>query len=137
MRLRIYTPLSVVVDRDGVQAVQAEDATGSFGILEGHEDVVTTLALSVVRWTEADGTVRYCAVRGGVLLVREGEDVSVATREAVVGTDLERLHDDVLERLASAEEAERTERFESTRLHLAAIREITQQLRHARRQEGF
>ena len=32
MRLRIITPLSVVVDEDGVLALRAEDATGSFGI---------------------------------------------------------------------------------------------------------
>ena len=33
MRLRIITPLSVVVDEDGVLALRAEDASGSFGIL--------------------------------------------------------------------------------------------------------
>jgi F-type H+-transporting ATPase subunit epsilon len=33
MRLRIVTPLSVVIDEDGVLALRAEDATGSFGIL--------------------------------------------------------------------------------------------------------
>ena len=33
MKLRIITPLSVVVDEDDVLALRAEDATGSFGIL--------------------------------------------------------------------------------------------------------
>ena len=33
MRLRIITPLAVVVDEDGVLALRAEDASGSFGIL--------------------------------------------------------------------------------------------------------
>lgn len=136
MRLRIYTPLSVMVDQAGVTAVRAEDATGAFGILEGHEDFVASLPISVVGWTEADGTQRYCAVRGGVLTVHGGEDVQVATREAVVGTDLERLHQEVADRQAAAREQERKERFESNRLHLSAIREITRQLKSARGREA-
>ena len=50
MRLRIITPLSVVVDEDGVLALRAEDATGSFGILPRHADFLTSLAISVVSW---------------------------------------------------------------------------------------
>jgi F-type H+-transporting ATPase subunit epsilon len=136
MRLRILTPLAVVVDEERVSAIRAEDATGVFGILRGHEDFLTTLPVSVVSWRPAEGGMRHCAVRGGVLTVTEGDLVAVATREAVVGTDLERLHRDVLARLAADREAERSERFESTRLHLAAIREITRHLAEARRREG-
>ena len=136
MRLRIYTPLTLAVDEEGVRSVRAEDASGSFGILDGHEDFVTTLPVSVVSWTDGGGGTRHCAVRGGALTVTGGREVSVATREAVVGTELERLDEDVLGRLAQAREAERTERFESTQLHLAAIREITRQLRHARGREA-
>ena len=55
MRLRIITPLAVVVDEDGVLALRAEDATGGFGILPGHADFLTSLAISVVSWTGADG----------------------------------------------------------------------------------
>jgi len=50
MRLRIITPLFVVVDEDGVLALRAEDATGSFGILPRHADFLTRLAISVVSW---------------------------------------------------------------------------------------
>ena len=49
MRLLITTPLSVVVDEDGILALRAEDATGSFGILPGHADFLTSLAISSVR----------------------------------------------------------------------------------------
>lgn len=136
MRLRIWTPLRLVVDEDGVQSVRAEDATGSFGIREGHEEFLTTLPISVVQWSGADGAVSYCAVREGVLTVHDGEDVSVASREAVVGTDLERLHTEVLDRLARTRQAERAQRFETTQMHLAAIREITRQLSRARPREA-
>src|ERR1700738_730523 len=83
MRLRIITPLSVIVDEDGVLALRGEDATGSFGILPGHADFLTSLAISVVSWESSDGTRHYCAARRGVLSVTAGRDIAVATREAV------------------------------------------------------
>ncbi len=61
MRLRIVTPLSVVVDEDGVLAVRAEDASGGFGILPRHADFLTSLAISIVGWESSDRTRRYCA----------------------------------------------------------------------------
>ena len=91
MRLRIVTPLSVVIDEDGVLALRAEDATGSFGILPRHADFLTSLAVSVVSWESSNETRRYCAVRRGVLSVIGGHDIAIATREAVPGDDLTTL----------------------------------------------
>ena len=91
MRLRIVTPLSVVIDEDGVLALRAEDATGSFGILPHHADFLTSLAISVVSWEGDDGTRHYCAVRRGVLSVGGGHDIAIATREAMPGDDLATL----------------------------------------------
>jgi ATP synthase protein I len=96
MRLRIITPLFVVVDEDGVLALRAEDATGSFGILPQHADFLTSLAISVVSWESSDGTGHYCAVRRGVLSVNGGRDIDIATREAVPGDDLGTLDKTVL-----------------------------------------
>jgi F-type H+-transporting ATPase subunit epsilon len=137
MRLRIVTPLDVVVDQDGVTAVRAEDASGGFGILSGHADFLTSLAVGVVRWTGADGRRGFCAVRRGVLSVAGGRDVSVATREAVAGDDLATLDRTVLARFRDDMEAERAETFESTRLQLSAIRQIVSHLRPAGRDGGF
>ncbi len=69
MKLRIITPLSVVVDEDGVLALRAEDASGGFGILPRHADFLTSLTISVVGWKSADATRHFCAVRRGVLSV--------------------------------------------------------------------
>lgn len=129
MRLRIVTPLAVVIDEDGVVAVRAEDATGSFGILPNHADFLTSLAISVVSWESINKTRRYCAVRRGVLTVRSGHDIDVATREAVPGDDLATLDATVLARFRADIETERTEHVESTRLHLNAIRQIMRHLR--------
>ncbi len=129
MRLRVVTPLAVAVDEDGVTTVRAEDESGSFGVLGGHADFLTRLTVSVVGWAGSDGARRHCAVRGGLFTVASGSEVAVATREAVVGPDLDTLHREVLARFESDLDAERNERVESTRLHLAAIRRIVEQLK--------
>ncbi len=74
MRPRIITPLTVVADEEGAQALRAEDASGSFGILARHADFLTSLALSVVGWRSGDGQSYSCAVRYGVLSVAGGRD---------------------------------------------------------------
>ncbi|GLI99492.1 F0F1 ATP synthase subunit epsilon [Sphingobium sp. BS19] len=127
MRLRIITPLSVIVDEDAL-AVRAEDDSGSFGILPGHADFLTSLAISVVGWKQSDGSRRFCAVRRGLLSITSGKDVAVATREAIVGDDLATLDSTVLERFRADIDQERSERIESMRLQLNAIRRIVSQL---------
>ncbi len=133
MKLRITTPLTVAVDEDGVRAVRAEDASGSFGILPRHADLLTDLAISVVSWTRADGSERHCAVRRGVLSVSGGREIAIATRQAIVGDDLATLHQIVSHRFRAEADEERTERVETTRLQLEAIRQIMAHLRPGRR----
>jgi F-type H+-transporting ATPase subunit epsilon len=132
MRLLITTPTAVVVDDSDVTAVRAEDETGSFGILERHADFLTVLTVSVVAWHRADDRRRYCAVRRGVLRVESGKEVAVATREAIVGDDLDHLEQVVLTQLRDALDAERTARTESLQLQMKAIRQIVRYLRPER-----
>jgi F-type H+-transporting ATPase subunit epsilon len=129
MKLRIITPLAVVVEEEGVLALRAEDASGNFGILPRHADFLTSLTISVVGWTRADATRHFCAVRHGVLAVTGGREISIATREAILGDDLATLDRMVLARFRADIEAERTEHVESTRLQLNAIRQIMRHLR--------
>lgn len=129
MKLRILTPLAVAVDEDDIAALRAEDATGGFGILPHHADFLTALVIGVVAWRRADGGQGYCAVRGGVLTVSGGQNIEIATREAVVGEDLARLDEMVLARFRAAYDEERQQHVESTRLHLNAIRQIMSHLR--------
>lgn len=132
MRLRITTPLEVITDEDGIVALRAEDATGSFGILPGHADFLTSLAICVVSWKSADGTRHFCAVRRGVLSVGGGRDIAIVTREAVPGDDLGTLDQTVLSRFRADIETERIERADSVRLQLNAIRQIVSRLRAPR-----
>jgi len=79
MNLRVTTPTTMVLDRE-VSYVQAEDPSGRFGILPGHERFLTTLVPSVLVYRHSAGE-SYVAVRNGVLRVTEN-GVEVAVREA-------------------------------------------------------
>lgn len=136
MKLRITTPLSVMVETD-VVVVRAEDASGNFGILPGHADLITSLEVSVVSWETPEGTQPYCAVRGGVLTMTKGALVSIATREAVLGDDLATLDRTVLDRFRAEAESERMEHVESTRLQLQALRRMMGRLSSGQGQESF
>jgi F-type H+-transporting ATPase subunit epsilon len=126
MPLRIMTPLAVIVDQPA-SSLRAVDASGSFGLLPGHADFLTRLALSVVTWATPDGALHFCAVRGGALTVRGGR-VAIATREAVMGHDLAVLDREVLSRFRTEQDDERVEHVETTRLHLAAMRQMLSRL---------
>jgi F-type H+-transporting ATPase subunit epsilon len=132
MRLLIATPTTVVVDESDVAAVRAEDESGSFGILAGHADFLTALAVSVVSWRRTDGARRYCAVRRGVLSVSNGSLVAIATREAIAGDDLDHLEHVVLAGFRDSIEAERASRTASLQLQMNAIRQIVRYLRPER-----
>ena len=129
MRLIVTTPLATIVDTREAAHVRAEDPSGALGILPGHADFLTALAISVLTWRDSQGRQHHVAVRGGALSVRDGSIVSIATPEAVAGDDLHRLESEVLTRFRQQLEAERAAHTEAQRLHLAAIRQIMRLLR--------
>lgn len=129
MRLLITTPTAVVVDNRDVVTVRAEDESGSFGILKGHADFLTALTISVVSWRDSGGGERFCAVRRGVLSVVNGDEVAIATREAIVGDNLDRLGRVVLAKFREEIETEHAVRTESLQLQMRAIRQIMRYLR--------
>ncbi|HXP73165.1 MAG TPA: F0F1 ATP synthase subunit epsilon [Stellaceae bacterium] len=129
MRLTVTTPLAIVVDVADVAHVRAEDDTGAFGILPGHADFLTALAVSVVSWRNAGGDDHHVAVRGGMLEVRGGVSVSIAAPDAVQGEDLQRLETDVLAVFQRQLVEEQAARTDAQRLYLAAIRQICRFLR--------
>ena len=129
MRLTIATPLAILVESGDVVHLRAEDVTGSFGILAGHADFLTALAVSVVTWRGQRGAGHHAAVRGGMLEVLGGGEIAIATPESVLGDDLHRLEIDVLagfRRMAADEQAARTG---TQRLYVAAIGQIYRLLR--------
>jgi len=133
MRLVVTTPTAIALDESSVRQVRAEDASGGFGIEPRHADFLTTLSICVVRWRNSGGVEHYLAVRGGVLRVREGQVVEIATREAVVDDDLAHLRSEILATMAEDIEADRSARSGVLSLEQAAIRQIYRYLRPADR----
>ena len=128
LHLLIATPQQVLVDCADVLALRAEDASGCFGLLPGHEDFLTALVPSVLRWRRAGGEQGFCAVRGGVLSLRGGE-LRIACREGVLGERLETLEAGVHDARAAQLDSTRQARVEHLRLHTRAVRQLVRYLR--------
>jgi len=129
LTLRIATPLSVVIDATPIAALRAEDASGSFGILPGHADLLTVLTPTVLRWRDLQGTPHFCAVSGGVLTVRAGREIALACREATLGDTLEGLESQVLTMRHAQVDAARRARVEQVSLHARTVRQLLRYLR--------
>jgi F-type H+-transporting ATPase subunit epsilon len=132
MKLTVTTPLAIVAEADDVAHLRAEDETGAFGILPGHADFLTVLAVSVVSWRDGRGAEHHLAVRGGMLEVSDGAAITIATREAVADDDLHRLATEVLATFKRRTEEELTARTDAQRLYLAAMRQIYRFLKSER-----
>ncbi len=136
MRLMITTPFGVALDAPDVLSVQAEDASGSFGIMRGHVPFVTVLVVGVAVYRDLDGTPHYIAVRGGVLDVDERGDVRVATPEAIRADDLEVLEREVLSGLRVRAQADDAQREAARRLEEALFHELRRYLHPERAPHG-
>jgi F-type H+-transporting ATPase subunit epsilon len=86
----------------------------------------------VITWRDAGGREHHVAVCGGMLEVRAGQTIAVATQEAVPGDDLRALETEVLAAFRRAVDDEQSARSDAQRLYLAAIREIHRFLRPER-----
>jgi F-type H+-transporting ATPase subunit epsilon len=132
MKLLVTTPMSIIVDATNVRHVRAEDETGSFGILPGHANFVTALTVSVITWRDDLDDLHQVVVRGGVLTVRHGTLVEIATRQAVGEDTFHQLGQAVLQQFRREEQAEEASRVSATRLHLATIRQLQRYLESGR-----
>ena len=128
MKLSITTPMGIVVDNETVLSLKAEDKTGSFGIMPGHADFITVLDISVVSWKGESGRTNYCAVCKGLLSVTKGREILIATREAVIGTDLESLKSSTLVKYYFDEEQEEKTRVSQEIMQAEAIKNIQKYL---------
>ncbi|MEZ5931061.1 MAG: F0F1 ATP synthase subunit epsilon [Alphaproteobacteria bacterium] len=126
------TPISVIIDAEDISYIRAEDETGAFGILPGHADFLTVLPISVLTWRNGKGDEHHVALRGGVLTVKDGDLVEIATRDAVGEDTLHQLGVAALERFREETEAEEEARVSATRLHLATIRQLERYLESGR-----
>lgn len=109
MKLKILLPFKVFAEKIDVLRIVAESRNGSFGLLPQRLDCVAALAPGILIYeTAAEGEV-CVAVDEGVL-VKTGSEVLVSVRNAIGGTDLEKLHKAVEQEFLNLDEQERTMR---------------------------
>ena len=94
IHLKVLLPFQIFVERQDVKRIVAQTLEGSIGLLPRRLDCTTALAPGILTYeTEAEGAV-YLAVDQGVL-VKAGAEVLVSVRNAIGGTDLNKLHEAV------------------------------------------
>ena len=127
---------TVLVDAQGVSSVRAQDATGSFGLWPGHEDLLAVLSVGLLSWRDAQDAWHWCAVRSGVLTLQRGCELQIASREAVLGDDPAQLERTVLEQLRQRQQTEDHARRESHQIEVQLLRQLQPGRAHARSTPG-
>jgi len=89
---------------DGVRSFVGEDASGSFGILPGHERMMTALVFGLARFRAETGPWQYLAMPGGLLYFFE-DQLCISTRRYLVDADYDRITASLEEQLLAEEES--------------------------------
>lgn len=125
MHLKILLPFEVFAEETGVLRIVAETSEGSFGFLPRRLDCVTSLVPGILIYeTPAAGEV-FIAVDEG-MMIKNGAEVLVSVRNAIVGKDLARLHQAVEEEFLSLNEQQQDIRFALAKLESGFIRRLVE-----------
>lgn len=108
MKLKLLIPTEVVVDEE-VTKVVADGEHGSFCLLPQHVDFLAPLFPGLLEFEDSQGKEQFVAVDEGVL-VKQGDEVLVSTRQAIRGEDLEQLQNAVRDEFRALDEQERAAR---------------------------
>jgi len=109
INLKVLLPFQIYVEKKGVKRIVAQTLQGSFGLLPHRLDCAAALVPGILTYeTEAEGEV-YLAVDQGVL-VKAGMDVLVSVRNAIGGTDLDKLHEAVKQEFLNVDQQEKNVR---------------------------
>ena len=106
-----------------VVGLRAVAASGSFGVLPNHADLVTVLVPSVLTLISEDEQELFFGIDEGLLVKRDAV-VSIAVRRGVAGDDLGSLHEKVRASFMEIEDEERAARAALTRLEADMVRRL-------------
>jgi len=120
MRLKILLPNKVLID-EVVTKITAEAGNGSFTLLPRHIDFATALVPGLLSFVSVEDQEEFLAVDEGIL-VKCGPQVTVSTRNAVVGPDLGTLMQTIEEQFQVLDEREKIARSAVVRLEADLIR---------------
>ena len=123
MKLKIFQPSEVFLETD-VEKVVGESPGGSFGILPKHIDMAIALAPGILTYESEQGKESFVALNGGVL-VKQGDQVAIATRMAIRG-ELGALREAVEKMIEEVDERERKTRSAVARLEADLVRRFVE-----------
>ena len=120
MHLKVVLPTKILLETDVVQ-VNAEAENGMFCLLPRHLDFVATLIPSLLSLVSSQGEEKFLAIDQGIL-IKHGDQVTVATQHAVQGGDLGKLKQTVEQQFRLIDEREATTRSVLAKLEVSTIR---------------
>jgi len=129
MKLTVRVPTEILFTEE-VTRIKAEAPNGWFGILPKHVDYVTALVPGVMSFVSAAGGEEYLAIDEGIL-VKCGPEVSVSTRAAVRGRNLEKLKHDVARQFEAESEREKKNLAFEAKLEADLVRGLLELEKHA------
>jgi F-type H+-transporting ATPase subunit epsilon len=129
MRLKVAVPTEILLLTQ-VAKVKAETANGCFCVLPRHVDFVTELVPGILIFDSPDGHSQYVAIDHGIL-VKCGSNVSISTRNAVLGADLGSLKETVETHFRRLQEKEQAARVFEAKLEADLVRQLLEVEKYA------
>ena len=120
MSLKILLPNAVLLHQ-AVAKVTAEAENGSFCLLPRHVDFLAALVPGLLSFVDQENQEQFVAVDAGIL-IKQGSEVLVSTRQAVQGDNIESLRATVRHTFQTIDERERTARSALARMESDLIR---------------
>ena len=124
MRLKVVLPTKILMEIAAIKVI-AEAENGIFCLLPRHIDFVATLIPSLLSFVSPQGQEQFLAIDQGIL-IKHGDEVTVATQNAVQGGDLGMLKKTVEQQFHLIEEREKTARSVLEKLEVNTIRHFIQ-----------
>lgn len=125
MNLKILLPFRVFCEESEVTRFVAETREGSFGFLPHRLDCVAALAPGILVYETRANATNYVAVDEGVL-VKTGSSVFISVRNAIRGSDLNRLRLVVEQDFLKLDEQEKGNRFALAKLENNLLRRLVE-----------
>ncbi len=122
MRFKVLLPHKIFLNKKIIKLV-AEAENGSFGILPRHIDFVTIIAPGILSYVTQDGDEEFIAVDEGVL-VKQGSDVFLSTRNAIQQKNLSQLQTAVEEEFLNFDDREKKARSATAMMEAEFIRKF-------------
>lgn len=137
LNLKIITPERVVLEQP-VDMVVAKGSAGEFAVLPGHEPLVASLAIDVLRFTH-NSEEQVAAIMGGLLEVRNDE-VTILSDVAELDQEIDVARANQAKERAEAEKTQKTDKLDVYVTEMAISRAIARlkavEIRQRRRRAG-